>query len=251
MEAVPVHTNIESVSAKTIKCGYITEDFRTIERECSCPPYVLKEGNWISIYKEPIPFASGGSHSLKDVKAENLYVSSGDSITLKGSNGYQPFRLEGQLKGSLSFFSRWDEAAQTNYAYNACDFSSVVLNNETTPNSKIDIDNIYVQGEWFRARTNTLSVGKIQRDWRQTGCLELQGHSSVTVTDCDFRNLVPFYAYYDKRPTEIRPSFLAVGGTVSLTGCTFDESFVQVGSGTCFDTHLNSTFNCTAAVWKK
>ena len=251
MEAVPVHTNIESVSAKTIKCGYITEDFRTIERECSCPPYVLKEGNWISIYKEPIPFASGGSHSLKDVKAENLYVSSGDSITLKGSSGYQPFRLEGQLKGSLSFFMRRNETTQVDELYNACDFSSVVLNNETTPNSKIDIDNIYVQGEWFRARTNTLSGGKIQRDWRQTGCLELQGHSSVTVTDCDFRNLVPFYAYFDQRPTEIRPSFLAVGGTVTMTGCTFDEAFVQVGSGTCFDAHLNSSYNCTVAVWKK
>ena len=255
MEAVPVHTEIENVTAKTLRCGYVTgvtkENFRTIKREYSCPPYVFKEGPWTNIFSEPVPFTSGGSHSLKDVKAENLYVSSGDSITLKGSNGYQPFRLEGQLKGSLSFFSRWDEAAQTNYAYNACDFSSTVLNNETTPNSKIDIDNIYVQGEWFRARTNTLSVGKIQRDWRQTGCLELQGNNSLTVKDCDFRNLVPFYAYYDKRPTEIRPSFLALGGTVSLTGCTFDEVFVQVGSGTCFDTHLNSTFNCTVAVWKK
>lgn len=251
METVPVHTDIENVSAKTIKCGYITEDLRTIKREYSCPPYVFKEGQWMKIFWEPVPFASGGSHTLKDVKAENLYVSSGDSITLKGGSGYQPFRLEGQLKGALSFFSRWSEEQQTNITYNTTDFSSVVLNNETTPNSKIDIDNIYVQGEWFRARTNTLSVGKIQRDWRQTGCLELQGHSSVTVTDCDFRNLVPFYAYFDQRPTEIRPSFLAVGGTVSLTGCTFDESFVQVGSGTCFDTHLNSTFNCTVAVWKK
>ena len=250
MEAVPVHTDIAEVEAKTLKCGYITDTFRTIKREYSCPPYVLKEG-YRNIFNEPVPFASAGSHSLKDVKAENLYVSSGDSITLKGGSGYQPFRLEGQLKGSLSFFCRWSEEEQANIVYNAWDFSSVVLNNETTPNSKIDIDNIYVQGEWFRARTNTLSVGKIQRDWRQTGCLELQGHSSVTVTDCDFRNLVPFYAYFDQRPTEIRPSFLAVGGTVSLTGCTFDESFVQVSSGTCFDTHLNSMYNCTAAVWKK
>ena len=126
-----------------------------------------------------------------------------------------------------------------------------MLNNETTPNSKIDIDNIYVQGEWFRARTNNLSVNKMQHHWREMGCVELQGNNSLTVKDCDFRNLVPFYAYYDKRPTEIRPSFLAVGGTVSLTGCTFDESFVQTASGTCFDAHLNSTFNCTAAVWKK
>ena len=254
MEAVPVHTDIENVSAKTIKCGYVTgvtkEHFRTIKREYSCPPYVLKEGDWKKIYVEPVPFASGGSHSLKDVKAENLYVSSGDSITLKGS-GYKAFLLEGQLKGALSFFLRWSEEQQTNIIYNAVNFSSVVLNNETTPNSKIDIDNIYVQGEWFRARTNTLSVGKIQRDWRQTGCVELQGNNSLTVKDCDFRNLVPFYAYYDQKPTEKRPSFLAVGGTVSLTGCTFDESFVQVGSGTCFDTHLNSTFNCTVAVWKK
>ena len=251
METIPVHTEIENVTAKTIKCGYVTDTFRTIKREYTCPPYVFKEGLWTKIFWEPVPFASGGSHTLKDVKAENLSVSSGDSITLKGGSGYQQFRLEGQLKGALSTFSRWSEEQQTNITYNTTDFSSVVLNNETTPNSKIDIDNIYVQGEWFRARTNTLSVGKIQRDWRQTGCLELQGHSSVTVTDCDFRNLVPFYAYFDQRPTEIRPSFLAVGGTVSLTGCTFDESFVQVGSGTCFDTHLNSTFNCTAAVWKK
>ena len=250
MEAIPVYTYIENVSAKTIKCGYITENLRTIKREYSCPPYVLKEGEWKKIYVEPVPFASGGSHTLKDVKAENLYVSSGDSITLKGS-GYKAFLLEGQLKGALSFFLRWSEEQQANITYNPSDFSSVVLNNETTPNSKIDIDNIYVQGEWFRARTNTLSVGKIQRDWRQTGCLELQGHSSVTVTDCDFRNLVPFYAYYDKQPTEIRPSFLAVGGTVSLTNCTFDEVFVQTASGTCKDAHLNSTFNCTAAVWKK
>ena len=251
MEAVPVHTDIEDVSAKTIKCGYTTEDLRTIKREYSCPPYVFKEGQWMKMFLEPVPFASGGSHTLKDVKAENLYVSSGDSITLKGGSGYQPFRLEGQLKGALSFALRWNEEKQENYSYNAINFSSVVLNNETTPNSKIDIDNIYVQGEWFRARTNTLSVHKILPVWLQLGCVELQGRNSVTVTDCDFRNIVPFYAYYDQRPTEIRPSFLAVGGTVSLTGCTFDESFVQVGSGTCFDTHLNSTFNCTAAVWKK
>ena len=251
MEAVPVHTDIENVSAKTIKCGYITEKLRTIKREYSCPPYVFKTSDWKKIYVEPVPFASGGSHTLKDVKAENLYVSSGDSITLKGGSGYQPFRLEGQLKGTLSFVMRWNEEIQTDVVYNACDFSSVVLNNETTPNSKIDIDNIYVQGEWFRARTNTLSVRKILPAWLQLGCIELQGNNSLTIKDCDFRNLVPFYAYYDKRPTEIRPSFLAVGGTVSLTGCTFDESFVQVGSGTCFDTHLNSTFNCTAAVWKK
>ena len=251
METIPVHTEIENVTAKTIKCGYVTDTFRTIKREYTCPPYVFKEGLWTKIFWEPVPFASGGSHTLKDVKAENLSVSSGDSITLKGGSGYQQFRLEGQLKGALSTFSRWSEEQQTNITYNTTDFSSVVLNNETTPNSKIDIDNIYVQGEWFRARTNTLSVGKIQRDWRQTGCVELQGNNSLTVKDCDFRNLVPFYAYYDQRPTEIRPSFLAVGGTVSLTGCTFDESFVQVGSGTCFDTHLNSTFNCTVAVWKK
>ena len=251
MEAVPVHTEIENVTANTIKCGYVTDTFRTIKREYTCPPYVFKEGLWTKIFWEPVPFASGGSHTLKDVKAENLSVSSGDSITLKGGSGYQQFRLEGQLKGALSTFSRWSEEQQTNITYNTTDFSSVVLNNETTPNSKIDIDNIYVQGEWFRARTNTLSVGKIQRDWRQTGCVELQGNNSLTVKDCDFRNLVPFYPYYDKLPTEIRPSFLAVGGTVSLTGCTFDEAFVQTASGTCFDAHLNSTFNCTAAVWKK
>ncbi len=251
MEAVPVHTDIENVTAKTLKCGYITEALRTIKREYSCPPYVFKTSDWKKIYVEPAPFASGGSHTLKDVKAENLYVSSGDSITLKGGSGYQPFRLEGQLKGTLSFVMRWNEEIQTDVVYNACDFSSVVLNNETTPNSKIDIDNIYVQGEWFRARTNTLSVRKILPAWLQLGCIELQGNNSLTIKDCDFRNLVPFYAYYDKRPTEIRPSLLAVGGTVSLTGCTFDESFVQVGSGTCFDAHLNSLYNCTAAVWKK
>ena len=251
METIPVHTDIENVTAKTIKCGYITEKLRTIKREYSCPPYVFKEGEWKTIFAEPVPFTSGGSHTLKDVKAENLSVSSGDSITLKGSSEYL-FQLNGQLKGSLSFALRWNEAAQTNYTYNACDFSSVVLNNETTPNSTIDIDNIYVQGEWFRARTNTLSVGKIQSsDQRQMGCVELQGNNSLTVTDCDFRNLVPFYAYYDKLPTEIRPSFLAVGGTVSLISCTFDEAFVQTGSGTCFDTHLNRWLQCTVAVWKK
>ena len=255
MEIIPVHTEIENVTAKTIKCGYVTgvtkEYFRTIKREYSCPPYVFKEGEWKTIFDEPVPFTSGGSHTLKDVKAENLSVSSGDSITLKGSKEYQPFRLEGQLKGALSFALRWNEAAQINYTYNACDFSSVVLNNETTPNSKIDIDNIYVQGEWFRARTNNLSVNKMQHRWREMGCVELQGNNSLTVKDCDFRNLVPFYAYYDKRPTEIRPSFLAIGGTVSLTGCTFDEAFVQTGSGTCFDTHLNRSLQCTVAVWKK
>ena len=250
METIPVHTEIEDVEAKTLRCGYITDSLRTIKREYNCPPYVFKEGDWISIYKEPIPFASGGSHSLKDVKAENLYVSSGDSITLKDSDGYRAFWLHGQLKGSLSFFGRNNGDGKNVTVYNAVDFSSVVLNNETTPNSKIDIDNIYVQGEWFRARTDNLSVRNITKGF-PTGCIELQGHSGVTVTDCDFRNLVPFYAYWDNKPTIIRPSFLAVGGTVSLTGCTFDESFVQVGSGTCFDTHLNSTFNCTAAVWKK
>lgn len=250
METIPVHTDIENVTAKTIKCGYITEKLRTIKREYSCPPYVFKEGDWEKIYVEPVPFASGGSHTLKDVKAENLYVSSGDSITLKDSDGYRAFWLHGQLKGSLSFFGRNNGDGKNVTVYNAVDFSSVVLNNETTPNSKIDIDNIYVQGEWFRARTNTLSVRNITKGF-PIGCIELQGHSGVTVTDCDFRNLVPFYAYWDNKPTIIRPSFLAVGGTVSLTNCTFDEAFVQVGSGTCFDTHLNSTFNCTAAVWKK
>jgi len=251
MEAVPVHTDIAEVEAKTLKCGYITDTFRTIKREYSCSPYVLKEG-YRNIFNEPVPFASAGSHSLKDVKAENLYVSSGDSITLKGGSGYQPFRLEGQLKGSLSFFCRWSEEKQANIVYNAWDFSSVVLNNETTLNSKIDIDNIYVQGEWFRTRTNTLSARNILPVWLQLGCVELQGHSSVTAADCNFRDLVPSYAYYDNKdhPT-IYPSLLAIGGTVSLTGCTFDESFVQVGSGTCFGTHLNSMYNCTAAVWKK
>ena len=251
MEAVPVHTDIAEVEAKTLKCGYITDTFRTIKREYSCSPYVLKEG-YRNIFNEPVPFASAGSHSLKDVKAENLYVSSGNSITLKGGSGYQPFRLEGQLKGSLSFFCRWSEEKQANIVYNAWDFSSVVLNNETTPNSKIDIDNIYVQGEWFRAWTNTLSARNILPVWLQLGCVELQGHSSVTAADCNFRDLVPSYAYYDNKdhPT-IYPSLLAIGGTVSLTGCTFDESFVQVGSGTCFGTHLNSMYNCTAAVWKK
>ena len=251
MEAVPVHTDIENVTANTIKCGYVTDTFRTIKRECSCPPYVLKEG-YRNIFNEPVPFASGGSHSLKDVRAENLYVSSGDSITLKGGSGYQAFGLNGQLKGSLSFFGRWSEAQQTNIIYNAIDFSSVVLNNETTPNSKIDIDNIYVQGEWFRARTNNLSVNKMQHQWREMGCVELQGNNSLTVKDCDFRNLVPSYAYYDNQDhPEIYPSLLAIGGTVSLTGCTFDESFVQTASGTCFDTHLNRSLQCTVAVWKK
>ncbi len=251
METIPVHTEIENVKAKTIKCGYITDSFRTIKREYTCPPYVFKEGNWTTVYEEPVPFASGGSHYLKDVKAEDLYVSSGDSITLKGGSGNKPFRLDGQLS-YLWFFCQWSEAQQMAVAYKAIsDFSSVVLNNETTPNSKIDIDNIYVEEEWFRARTNTLSVGKIQRDWGQTGCLELQGNNSLTVKDCDFRNLVPFRAYYDKHPTEICPSFLALGGTVTMTGCTFNESFVQTGSGTCFDTHLNRSLQCTVAVWKK
>ena len=252
METIPVHTEIENVTAKTIKCGYITDSFRTIKREYTCPPYVFKEGNWTTAYEEPVPFASGGSHYLKDVKAENLYVSSGDSITLKGGSGNRPFRLNGQLNYPLSFFCQWSEALQMALTHKALDdFSSVVLNNETTPNSKIDIDNIYVEKEWFRARTNTLSVGKIQRDWGQTGCVELQGNNSLTVKDYDFRNLVPFYAYYNKRPTEIRPSFLALGGTVTMTNCTFDEAFVQTGSGTCFDTHLNRSLQCTVAVWKK
>lgn len=252
MEAVPVHTEIENVKAKTIKCGYVTDTLRTIKREYSCPSYVFKEGDWeTAAYNERVPFTSGGSHSLKDVKAENLYVSSGDSITLKGGSGNRPFRLNGQLSYSLSFFCQWSEALQMALTHKALDdFSSVVLNNETTPNSKIDIDNIYVGREWFRARTDNLSVRNITKGF-PTGCIELQGHSGVTVTDCDFSNIVSFYAYYDKHPTEILPSFLALGGTVSLTGCTFDESFVQVGSGTCFDTHLNSTFNCTVAVWKK
>ena len=262
MQAVPVHTVIKEVTAKTLKCGYVTDTFRTIKREYNCPPYVLKEGDWKKIYAEPVPFASGGSHMLIDVKAENLFVFSGDSITLKDADNeyyYKGFLLQGQLKGALSFALRWDEAQQLNIAYNACDYSSVVLNNETTPNSKIDIQGsknetkygIKVQGEWLRARTNNLSVRNMHHDWAQLGCVELQGHNSVTVENCNFRNLVPFYAYYDQKPTELRPSFLAIGGTVNLTGCTFDESFVQVGSGTCFDTHLNSLYNCTAAVWKK
>lgn len=256
MEAVPVHTDIENVSAKTIKCGYVTgvtkENFRTIKREYSCPPYSFKTSNWINVFAEPVPFASGGSHTLKDVKTEDLYVSSGDSITLKGSMD-NAFRLLGQLKGSLSFFMRRNETTQMDMLYNACDFSSVVLNNETTPNSTIDIDNIYMDGEWFRARTNTLSVRKMEHYWLQMGCVELQGHNSVTVTDSNFFNLVPFYAYYDKFPTEIHPSFLALGGTVtvSMTNAPFDETFVQVASGTCFDTHRNSHYNCTVAVWKK
>jgi len=62
MEAVPVHTDIENVSAKTIKCGYVTgvtkENFRTIKREYSCPPYVFKSGDWKTIFSEPIPFAA-------------------------------------------------------------------------------------------------------------------------------------------------------------------------------------------------
>ncbi|UTY23093.1 hypothetical protein [Treponema denticola] len=253
METVPVHTDIENVTAKTLKCGYITKDLRTIKREYSCPPYVVKEGDWKQIYAEPVPFASGGAHTLKDVKAEDLYVSSGDSITLKGGSGYQPFRLKGQLKGALSFFGRWSEEQQSDIIYNACDYSSVVLNNETTPNSTINIDNIDMDGEWFRARTNTLSVRKMEHYWLQMGCVELQGHNSVTVTDSNFFNLVPFYAYCDQRPTQIHPSFLAVGGTVtvSMTNAPFDENFVQVASGTCFDTHLNRWLQCTVAVWKK
>ena len=261
MEAVPVHTEIINVKAKTLKCGYVTKTLRLIKRNYICPPYVFQESNWEKIYEEPVPFASGGTHTLRNVAAENLYVSSGDSITLKAKQEYESFTflLEGQLKGALSFAYRWDAAQQKNIAYNSCNYSSVVLNNETTPNSKIDIhgnsdgryDRINIQGEWLRARTNNLSVRNMYHYWAQMGCVELQGHNSVTVENCDFRNLVPFYAYYDKHPTEIHPSFLAVGGTVSLTGCTFDESFVQVGSGTCFDTHLNSTFNCTVAVWKK
>ena len=261
MEAVPVHTEIINVKAKTLKCGYVTKTLRLIKRNYICPPYVFQEDDWERIYQEPVPFASGGTHTLKNVAAENLYVSSGDSITLKAKRGYESFTffLGGQLKGALSFAYRWDAAQQKNIAYNSCNYSSVVLNNETTPNSKIDIhgnsddiyDRINIQGEWLRARTNNLSVRNMYHYWNQLGCLELQGHNSVTVENCNFRNLVPFYAYYDQKPTEIHPSFLAVGGTVSLTGCTFDESFVQVGSGTCFDTHLNSTFNCTAAVWKK
>ena len=246
METVPVHTEIINVKAKTLKCGYVTDTLRTIKREYSCPPYVFKASDWCEIFKEQVPFASGGTHTLKNVAAENLFVYSGGSITLKDGN------LNGQLGGTLSFFIRWNEREQRNELYNTtANFSSVVLNNETTPNSKIDIDNIYVQGEWFRARTNTLSVKLIQHRWRQMGCVELQGNNSLTADICNFRNLVPFYAYWDKYPTEIHPSFLAIGGTVSLTGCTFDESFVQVGSGTCFDAHLNSLYNCTAAVWKK
>ena len=37
MEAVPVHTEIENVEAKTLKCGYVTDTLRTIKREYSCP----------------------------------------------------------------------------------------------------------------------------------------------------------------------------------------------------------------------
>ena len=249
METIPVHTEIENVEAKTLRCGYITDSFRTIKREYSCPPYMYKEAEWKEIFKEPVPFASGGSHSLKGVNTENLYVSSGDSITLKGGSGYNQFRLEGQLKGSLSFFGRSN--GETVTVYNSIYFSSVVLNNETTPNSKIDIDNIDVQGEWFRARTNNLSVNKMQHQWREMGCVELQGNNSLTVKDCGFRNLVPFYAYWDNVPTKIHPSFLALGGTVTMTGCTFDEAFVQTGSGFCLDTHLNRLLVCTVAVWKK
>ena len=255
MEATPVQTEIERVRAKTIKCGYVTgvtkENFRTIKRVYNCPPYSYTESNWTNLFKEPIPFASGGSHSLKHVGAENLSVSSGDSITLKGSDNSW-FILEGQLRGSLSFVLRRNEENNENYTFDTSSrTSSVVLNNETTPNSKIDIDNIYVEGEWFRARTNTLSVNQMRHDWREMGCVELQGNTSLTATNCNFRNLLPFYAYYDKFPTEIHPSFLALGGTVTMTDCTFDEAFVQKGLGGCIDTHLNRPLQCTIAVWKK
>ena len=255
MEATPVQTEIERVRAKTIKCGYVTgvtkENFRTIKRVYNCPPYSYTEGNWINLFQEPIPFARVGSHTLKDVGAENLSVSSGDSITLKGS-GNSWYKLEGQLRGSLSFVLRRNEEDNENYTFDTSwKTSSVVLNNETTPNSKIDIDNIYVEGEWFRARTNTLSVNQMRHDWREMGCVELQGNTSFTATNCNFRNLLPYYAYYDKRPTDIHPSFLALGGTVTMTDCTFDEAFVQKGSGSCTDTHLNRSLQCTIAVWKK
>lgn len=169
MEAVPVHTDIANVTAKTLKCGYITDTFRAIKRKYSCPPYVFNEGNWKNIFKEPIPFASGGSHNLKNVKVEDLRISSGDSITLKNS------RLDGLLRGALSFALRKKE--DENYTYDTSWMtSSVVLNNETTLNSKIDIDDVYVEGEWFRARTNTLSVNKMRHVWREMGCVELQGN---------------------------------------------------------------------------
>ena len=65
--------------------------------------------------------------------------------------------------------------------------------------------------------------------------------------------MIPVLFYDDMKDNpggriRIHPSFLALSGTVGLTGCSFDEAFVQTDPGTCFDAHLNREFNCTVAV---
>jgi|GEM_PF-666104 len=271
MEAVPVHTDIWGVTADYISCGYVqytgsglgfdgfyaTEDLRNTAAEYRLPPYSLKLGeDWAKIYrklyKEPVPFKSGGSHLLKDIDVKNLYVFSGDSITLETGNEYRG-RLNGILLGPLTFYYKYSSAKNINYLDHEPECSSVVLNNETTPNSTIDIDGIRIQGEWLRAITNNLSMRNIWKAY-PTGCMELYGYDRVSVDSCDFSNLSPFYDDAKDSPggrISIRPSFLAAGRTVNVTNCTFDPLFFDVRSGTCFDGQRNGWFNCTAAVWKK
>jgi len=271
MEAVPVHTDILGVKADYIYCGYVqytgsglgfdgfyaTEDLRNTAAEYRLPPYSLKLGeDWAKIYRElygePVPFKSGGSHLLKDLDVKGLYVFSGDSITLEKENEYRG-RLNGILLGPLTFYYEYSSANNINYLKHKPECSSVVLNNETTPNSTIDIDGIRIQGEWLRAITNNLSMRNIEKAY-PTGCMELYGYDRVSVDSCDFSNLSPFYDDRKDSPNgriRIRPSFIAAGRTVNVTNCTFDPLFFDVRSGTCFDGQRNGWFNCTAAVWKK
>ena len=261
MEAVPLHTDIENVYASVLKCGYVTgyetENLRNAAAEYRVPPYTLKLGeDWAKIYKklyeEPVPFKSGGSHTLKDVTVKDLYVFSGDSITLKNRGGAHT-RLNGILLGPLTFYYEYKSGDNLNYLEHKPECSSVVLNNEITPNSTIDIDSIGIKGEWLRAITNNLSMRNIEKAY-PTGCMELYGYDCVSVDSCDFSNLSPFYDDMKDNPggrIKIRPSFIAAGGTVNVTNCTFDPLFFDVRSGTCFDGQRNGWFNCTAAVWKK
>ena len=271
MEAVPVHTDILGVKADYIYCGYVqytgsglgfdgfyaTEDLRNTAAEYRLPPYSLKLGeDWAKIYRElygePVPFKSGGSHLLKDLDVKGLYVFSGDSITLEKGNEYRG-RLNGILLGPLTFYYEYSSANNINYLKHEPECSSVVLNNETTPNSTINIDGIRIQGEWLRAITNNLSMRNIEKAY-PTGCMELYGYDRVSVDSCDFSNLSPFYDDRKDSPNgriRIRPSFIAAGRTVNVTNCTFDPLFFDVRSGTCFDGQRNGWFNCTAAVWKK
>jgi len=236
METIPVHTDIQNVSARSIGCGYYDgyKDYHN-NMEYTLNGYTVTYPCLRCRQDELLDFKTPGTQSLRHIDVDSrLTVLSGDSINV------EHFRLQHPNNEEYKYVRSQD------FGYSVSPGCGCHIRNEKTENSTVTLsgDGSYL-ATWIRIITNTVTVSaRIHPPAGSKGMTELFGYQSVKVSGF---GLLADGARYDVNGYHgVLPGFLAVGQQIDINDKLFNDTVVK-RSGTCFDLLRNDTYPCVVA----